>query len=84
MKQILIVKTGSISKEDKRELLHSDVIVIEHEHPEQVRVISKLDGLKIDGATQTMIDVILKTPYSAVRDEFSKCFLKALSSNQTE
>lgn len=45
MKQIIIVKPGSVDQRTRRFLNKSDVILIEHENPEEVRIVNILDGL---------------------------------------
>lgn len=47
MKQLLVVKPGTVTDEDKAKLDKINIVVIEHEKPNEVRVFTVLDG--IDG-----------------------------------
>lgn len=48
MKRILIIKPGSIHEHTIKELRENDVIVIQHEKPEEVRVVSQFESLETD------------------------------------
>lgn len=61
MKQIIVVKPNSITKESKLLLKEEDVIVIEHENPNEVRVINTIDGFVSDDVFNCAIDAIIST-----------------------
>lgn len=43
MKQIVIVKPGTISAKDKEKLSKNGYVVVEHQFPGDVRIVDKLD-----------------------------------------
>lgn len=49
MKQIIIVKPKSLTPKDKEKLCKNGMLVIEHEFPESVRIVSQVSDIEIDG-----------------------------------
>lgn len=79
MKQIIITKPGSLKPEAIAHLLEHGVVVIEHENPEEVRVISPLDGLDANDLLTSMAKAINDIPQDSARIKFAAQFLRTLT-----
>lgn len=83
MKQIVVVKTGSISKEDKDTLLKNGCIVIENKNPSTVKIINSYDGLEGDDIFNAAINTLSDSQFSAnIRSEFATRILAAFKKKQ--
>ena len=84
MKQIIIVKPGSLDEQSRKLLNQPDVVLIEHENPEEVRIVNLLDGLDgFDGSVivRSMADALKDTAdagYTGARDRFGKYMITSL------
>lgn len=58
MKQILIVKPSTISEEQKESLKKNEIIVIEHSNPEEVRLITSMEGFDGNDVFMSAIEAI--------------------------
>ena len=58
MKQIIVTKPNSLSAEDKATLKENDIILIEHENPSEVRVISQIEGFEGDDLFDSLVETI--------------------------
>lgn len=72
-KQIIVVEPNSLSTEDKEKLENAGMLVIEHEKPENVRIIEPL--------TDVQGNHLLMAAMSALKDEYDpkKAFTKTLA-----
>lgn len=78
MKQIIIVKPGSISDETKKLLFSNEYVVIEHDKPEEVRVISPFESFNSDDFINSMVETIKNAPNISVRSDFVGTFFKKI------
>lgn len=61
MKQIIVVKPNSLDEANKKLLLENDIVLIEHERPNEVRVINNIDGFEGDDIFNSLVDAIRGT-----------------------
>lgn len=80
MKQIIVVKPNSISVEQKEFLKENNCIVIEHNNPNEVRIISLTEGFDADDLFNTMVETIQKSAYTTKQD-FTDRFLSKIQNN---
>lgn len=76
MKQIIVVKPKSLDKESKDLLKKDGIIVIEHEDPSAVRVITQLEGLDGNDIFMCAIDAIQRSTYKESANLFGTNMLK--------
>ncbi len=74
MKQIIVVKPNTLSAQNKKELIDSNFVVIEHENPSEVRIITQLDGFDGDDMFSALIGTIKKQGFG-VKSDFAELFL---------
>lgn len=77
MKQIIVVKPNSISDESKKLLKEENCILIEHENPSEVRIISLTEGLEGNDLFNSMVETIQKQGYT-VKSDLTENFLKKI------
>lgn len=61
MKQIIVVKPNSLDEANKKLLTDAGIVLIEHENPNEVRVITQVEGLEGDDVFNCAIDAIRGT-----------------------
>lgn len=83
MKQILVVKPDTLSQQDKQRLQENDIILIEHPNPEEVRVITSLEGIEGNDVLDALAEATKKAGWNVSAD-FTKFFLdKVLARKKT-
>lgn len=80
MKQLLIVKPGSISSKDKEKLTKAGYLLIEHPFPGDVRIVTQIDGLNGDVLMQALVAGASYDSYS--RGLFGTTLLKFLKKEE--
>lgn len=79
MKQIIIVKPGSISKANKKLLTNEGHVIIEHANPQEVRFVSSIEGIQGDEIVQSLIEGIASaTIMEPAELHFGKALLRKL------
>lgn len=75
-KQVMVVKPNSISPEDKQKLSDGNIIVIETDKPDDVKLLSFYDGVKGDDFIMSLILGVESSNFS--KEKFSTELLKRL------
>lgn len=82
MKQIIVIKPGSITEENKQILYSNEYVVIEHDKPEEVRVISPFESFNSDDFIKSMIETISQTVSTQVKVDFVSTFFKKITNRK--
>lgn len=61
MKQIIVVKPNSLDEANKVLLKEADIVLIEHENPNEVRIINNIDGFEGNDVFNCLVDAIRGT-----------------------
>ena len=77
MKTIIVIMPDSLSQDQIKELKKQDVIIIETNNPEKIRVIRSTEGFEGDELIECLSNAILDDN-GYVLQRFAKLFLKKL------
>lgn len=84
MKQIVVVKPNTLSNESKQALKDADVVLIEHENPSEIRIISQVEGFDGDDFFNSLVETIQGQGFP-VKSAFAQIFLnKVQEKNNTK
>lgn len=79
MKKIVIIKPKSLSPKDKEKLTKAGCVVIEHQNPNEVRLIEESDLVTGNAALMSAMNAIANSSYgSQTRNDFSAMFAKRI------
>lgn len=78
MKQIIVVKPGTITEDNKNFLREEGVIVIEHDNPHEIRVITPLDGFEPDMMLDSLVHTVKNTASASVKQSFADIILSKM------
>ena len=79
MKQIIIVKPGSLSDESIKIIENAGGIVIQHEKPNEVRVMNFFEtDVEADDVYRAAIKAIHETGFDSIRTDFAKNLLVSI------
>lgn len=86
MKQIFVVKPGTLSAKDKEKLTKNNHIVIEHPFPGDVRIITDTSEIKGDDLIMSFVDALQAYDSSAVNPitSFGRHFIKRIKNKGSE
>lgn len=74
MKQIVVAKPNTLSNESKQALKEANVVLIEHENPSEIRIISQVEGFNGDDLFNSLCETIQKSN-AVVKSEFAQNLL---------
>jgi len=74
MKQIVVVKPNTLSSQSKQALKDADVVLIEHENPSEIRIISQVEGFDGDDFFNSLVETIQKQGFG-VKSDFTQVLL---------
>jgi hypothetical protein len=78
MKQIIVVKPGSIKEADRAILTGEGIVIIEHEKPFEVRVINNIEGFDGDDIFNSALQTINESTSDVLRSKFTGLLLTAI------
>lgn len=81
MKQLLIVKPGTVNAKDKEKLTKNGYILIEHPFPGDVRVITELEAVNGNDILMAAFRAINAYGGATVKAEFFNEFYKSIKTN---
>lgn len=85
MKKIMIVTPGSIKPKDKEKLSKNGCLVIEHEKPNEVRMIDDSDAITGGAVLMSAMDAIRNSSYgSQTKNDFATMLAKRILATEKQ
>lgn len=82
MKQIIIVQPKSISAIDKQKLSKSGTIVIEHQDPDKVRVITPMEGAEVNDMCLSALEALAIHSCDTPSKNFVRMFVEKMKADR--
>lgn len=78
MKQLIIVKPNTVTKDKMQELKECGFVVLELDDPNSIKIVIGMDGISGNIIAKTALETIQSSYSTATREEFAKKLLSAI------